>query len=209
MGNVYLISLIVGGFFVVLSIFGGGESDTDVDVDADVDLDFDADVDADMDFDADADADADADWDSGESDISAGVGLIDLLSIRALFLFAAFFGLTGILLSWTGTPEPMAALLSIATGLLCGLGGNYLIKKFAYAQVSSNVTTASLTGRTAQVTLPFAAREKGKIAVISKGQRLQLLARPLDDETKEAFQKGEDVVIIRMNGSIAEVVKPT
>ena len=41
MDTVYWVSLIVGGFFVLLSIFGGADSEADVDVDADVDMDFD------------------------------------------------------------------------------------------------------------------------------------------------------------------------
>jgi membrane protein implicated in regulation of membrane protease activity len=197
MSNVYLISLIVGGFFVLLSIFGAGDHDSDVDVDVDADVDLDIDADGDLHIDA------------GGHDLDPGVGIVDLLSIRALFLFAAFFGLTGVLLNLTGTAEPMTSILSVATGVIAGLGGNYIIKKFAYEQVSSNTTTAELKGRTAQVILPFTGAEKGKIAVLSKGRRLQLTARPLDDETAEAFRKGDDVVIVRMNGPVAEVVKPT
>ena len=77
MDTVYLISLIVGGFFVLLSIFGGGETDGDAEVEADFDADHDADL----------------------SHGDVGTGLVDLLSIRALFLFAAFFGLTGFVLT--------------------------------------------------------------------------------------------------------------
>ena len=199
MNSVYLISLIVGGFFVLLSIFGAGDHDSDADLDVDVDADMDLDLDADHDIHV----------GGMDGDIGGGVGLIDLLSVRALFLFAAFFGLTGVLLNLTGTAEPLAAILSVATGLLCGLGGNYIIKRFAYAHVSSNVTSRELKGRTAQVTLPFGANDRGKIAVMSRGQRVQLLARPLDDETKEAFNQGDEVVIVRLDGAVAEVVKPT
>ena len=49
MDALYLICLLVGGFFVLLSIFGGANSE------ADVDADFDADLDADFDADADGD----------------------------------------------------------------------------------------------------------------------------------------------------------
>ena len=48
MDSVYLISLIVGGFFVLLSIFGGTDHESDSDVDTDFDHDFDADLDADV-----------------------------------------------------------------------------------------------------------------------------------------------------------------
>ena len=110
MDSVYLISLIVGGFFVMLSIFGGSDHEADSDVDTDFDTDFVADIDV--------DADVDHDFHIGGSglDASTDVGFVDLFSLRALFLFAAFFGLTGSLFTWFGVAEPMTALLSTLTG---------------------------------------------------------------------------------------------
>jgi len=211
MDSVYLISLIVGGFFVLLSIFGGVGHDADSDADTDFDHDFDHDFDAEADIDADADFDADADHDihlGGDADLSTDVSFVDLLSIRALFLFAAFFGLTGTLFTWFGGSEPMTAALATLTGMVVGLGGNYVIKKFAYEQVTSNVTTDYLKGKTGHVLLPFGKNDRGKILVEAKGQRLQLLARPMDEDTEEAFEKGEEVVVVRLNGRVAEVIKP-
>lgn len=195
MDAVYWVCLLVGGFFVLLSVFGGGDTEADADVDAD----FDADVEAD--FDAEMDADLDAD---------GGTDFVDLLSIRALFLFAAFFGLTGVLLGLTGTAEVMRLTLAVLTGLVVGLGGNWLIKRVGYAHVSSDVTPAELKGRTATVLLPFEGVQPGKILLDVKGHRLQLRARAFGgDEAAEPFQPGEEVVVVRMDGSIAEVVKPT
>lgn len=206
MDTVYLISLIVGGFFVLLSIFGGNETDADTDVDTDFDFDADVDVDADFDLDVDADMDVDADFDAGT--IGSGPGLVDLFSIRALFLFAAFFGLTGTLLTLVDTGEPWTIILSILTGLVIGLGGNYVIKRVGYRTVSSDLTVKDIRGTTGQVLIPFEGSEKGKITLISKGQRLQLVARSFDDESRSTFERGDDVVVVRMEGSIAEVVKP-
>lgn len=200
MDVVYWVSLIVGGFFVILSLLGGGDTDAEAEVDFEADFDADFDLDADADFDADAEVGADAG--------SASLDFVDLLSIRALFLFAAFFGLTGVLLSWTGTGEPLAALLAGLTGLAVGLGGNYLIKRVGYAHVSSGITSNDLKGKTATVVLPFVQTEKGKISLVSKGQRLQLVARALDDEA-QPFERGDEVVVVRLDGRVAEVVKPT
>ena len=199
MDTVYLISLIVGGFFVLLSIFGGSETDAEADVDADVDADTDIHV----------EYDTETDVGGGHAGIGTGPGLVDLFSIRALFLFAAFFGLTGSVLTWLGSAEPLVAVLSVLTGLLIGLGGNYVIKRFAYEQVSSDVSINDLRGKTAQVMIPFEGDEKGKITLVARGNRLQLVARALDDESHEAFRRGEEVVVVRMNGRVAEVVKPT
>lgn len=219
MDSVYIISLIVGGFFVLLSIFGGGDNESDADVDSDVDVD--SDFDHDMDFDHDVDVDHDMDFDHDvEVDHDMGVGhdlsldggggpdLVDLLSIRALFLFAAFFGLTGISLSLLGSEEPLTAVFAVLTGLIVGLGGNWFIKRFAYDQVSSAISSHDLTGRTARVILPFTGPERGRILLEARGQRVQLTAKSLDAEGDDPFSPGDEVVVVRMDGRVAEVVKP-
>jgi len=30
----------------------------------------------------------------------------------------------------------------------------------------------------------------------------------MDEDTEEAFEKGEEVVVVRLNGRVAEVIKP-
>lgn len=189
MDSVYLISLIVGGFFVLLSIFGGAEHDSDTDIDAEFDHDFDHDL-------------------SGDMDVGTDVGFVDLLSIRALFLFSAFFGLTGSVMTWTGGGEPYTAIMAALTGLAVGLGGNYMIKKIAHENVTSNVTKANMRGKTGRVILPFGSDDKGKILIEVKGQRLQLTARSLSDESEDVFAEGDEVVVVRIDGRVAEVVKP-
>jgi membrane protein implicated in regulation of membrane protease activity len=207
MDSVYLISLIVGGFFVLLSIFGGGDQEGDADADADADVDTDHDFDHDADVDHDFDHDVDVGHDLGvHADV--GPGFVDLLSIRALFLFAAFFGLTGTALGLLGSQEPWTVVFSVLTGLVVGLGGNWLIKRFAYEQVSSAVSALDLTGRTARVILPFVGPERGRILVEARGQRMQITARSLDAEGDDPFSPGDEVVVVRMDGRVAEVVKP-
>lgn len=195
MESIYLISLIVGGFFVLLSIFGG-------DADADTDADFDLDADADFDLDA-----GDGDFEAG-ADIGAGPGFVDLFTIRALFLFAAFFGLTGTLLSLTDLNPVMTAVLSTSLGLLIGLGGNYIIKRVGYEQVSSDITSADMKGITGKVLIPFSAGERGKISLVVKGNQLRLIARSLDENSTEAFAPGDEVVVVRTDNGVVEVVKP-
>ena len=201
MGTVYIISLIVGGFFVLLSLLGG-DSDTDFGVDTDFDFDADFDVDASLD----GGFEVDGDIDSGA--IGAGSGLVDLLSIRTLFLFAAFFGLTGVLLGVAGTIEPLRIVLSSITGLIAGVGGSFLIKRVGYATVSSNISQKDLAGRTGTVLLPFDASQKGKIEIIARGQTIQLLARSVTGSQNISYNKGDEIVIVNLDGQIAEVVKP-
>jgi hypothetical protein len=187
MDSAYLISLIVGAFFILLSIFGVGEHD---------------------DVDAGGDVDHDSEWDSQLDFGSGNIGFVDLLSIRALFLFAAFFGLTGVSLSALGGSEPITGVLATGTGLLIGLGGNFVIKKFAYEAVSSQVTPADLEGRTAKVLLPFSGDENGKILLNAGGKRIQMTARLFEGESTDSVGEHEEVVVVRINGRIAEVLKP-
>lgn len=201
MDSVYLISLIVGGFFVLLSLFGGGDQEASADASGDLDADHDLSADHDMSVGHDVSV-----GHVGGADLS--IGLVDLLSIRALFLFAAFFGLTGTVFSALDTGEPLTAVFAVLTGLVVGLGGNYAIKRFAYDQVSSTVSLADLAGRTARVLLPFEGAERGKILLEAKGQRIQLMARSVSDENPEPFKPGDEVVVVRMDGRVAEVIKP-
>ena len=190
MTTLYLICLLVGGFFVLLSLFGGGDSDVDADLDVEVD------------------ADADFAGDAGADVAAASTDLVDLFSIRALFLFAAFFGLTGLALSLAGTGEPFTLILAALVGILVGLGGNYLIKRVGYEQISSGVSMSELKGMTGKVLVPFKGESRGKIRLTARGQSLHLVARAFENQTIDAFNPGDDVVVIRVDGSVVEVVKP-
>ena len=205
MESIYLISLIVGGFFGALSMLGG-DTHSDADFDAGFDADVDLDVDLDLDLDAGTELDADL---SGIGGHAGGIGVVDLLSVRTLFLFAAFFGLTGVLLGMAGTAEPLTGILSATTGLIVGMGGNYVIKKFAYQSVSSAVTEEHMKGKTGRVILPFGHDDTGKILIEARGKRVQLIAKSLDDNPGESFAQDEEVVVVRVDGRVAEVVKPT
>lgn len=208
MDAIYLVSLLVGGFFVLLSLFGGGDHETDVDTDAGGGVDLDSDADFDVQTEVDIEGDTGETFHVEHTGVSgAGHGLVDLFSIRALFLFAAFFGLTGTLLSLVDTGEPYTAIVAVLTGLVIGLGGNYLIKRVGYEHVSSAVTAEDLRGRTGTVLIPFGGLEKGKIRLDARGQRLQLRARPFGDEFGESFSPGDEVVVVRVDKGIAEVVK--
>ncbi|MXZ17901.1 MAG: hypothetical protein F4069_03825 [Rhodothermaceae bacterium] len=188
MDALYWISLIVGGVFVLLSLIGGGDSDLDADLDADLDVDLDADLNADMDSDV-------------------GVAWVDLFSVRTIFLFAAFFGMCGVLLPFANVNEIVRLFASLGVGLTVGIGGNYMIKRIGYAHISSEVTASDLTGRTAKVIIPFGRSDVGKIVLVTKGQRMQFKARGFE-EAEEVFVQGEEVVVVRMEGAVAEVLKP-
>ena len=179
MDVLYWASLVVGGVAVLASIFGGADGDADADVDVDAELD---------------------------ADLGAGGGWVDLLSLRTVMLFAAFFGLCGVLLPLAGVDGLTRALVSMVTGLGIGVTGNWVIKRVGYAHVSSAVTPDDLHGRTARVIIPFDHTDRGKIVLVSKGQRIQMVARSYESEQEE-FSAGDEVVVVQVSGVVAEVVK--
>ncbi|MFB3132840.1 MAG: NfeD-like protein, partial [Rhodothermales bacterium] len=61
---------------------------------------------------------------------------------------------------------------------------------------------------TGTVIIPFDSNDQGKISLISKGQRLQLVARAFEG-ADETFEPGDEVVVVRVDGRVAEVVKPS
>lgn len=214
MVSLFWVAFLVGGTFVALSLFGGHGHGMDaghdlghapaLDLDAghDVSGDWSHDLAADGSLDTGADASADA----GDG-FAGGIGWADLLSLRFAFLFSAFFGLTGLALTY-GADEPAAfvALVAVLVGLVVGLGGQVTLRKMAEAGVSSDVTTADLVGRTGRVVVPMAGEARGQIRVVSKGSVVMLPARAVAGA--EAYGVGEEVVIVQMTGRTAEVVRP-
>ncbi len=192
METIYLICLLVGGFFVLLSMFGAGGTDADVEFDVDVDT----------------DAGADPSVSGGSQGPWTARGFVDIFSVRALFLFTAFFGLTGTILSLLDSGEPLTVVLAVLVGIVTGLGGNYVIKRVGYEHVSSDVDSNELKGLTGKVTVPFGGERKGKISLVARGHRLQLVARAFENQTIDTFGPGDDVVVVRIDGAIVEVVKP-
>ena len=115
---------------------------------------------------------------------------------------------TALVLGLVDTPEITTAITAVSLGLVIGMGGNYLIKKVAYQHISSNITTEDMKGMTGKVLIPFTGSERGKISLVVKGNEVRLLARSLDDTTSETFSPGDEVVVVRTENGIIEVVKP-
>ena len=185
MDTVYWVSLVIGGIFVLLSMLGGGDSDVEAELDLDADADFELEADA---------------------DISSGEGFVDIFSLRTVFLFAFFFGLSGVAFSLTRVAELTVLLLSLGLGSFVSMVGSYLIKRIGYAHVSSDVTGADFTGIAAKVVIPFGSSDQGKISLVAKGQRMQLTACAFEEE-EDTFDVGDDVLVVHMEGRVAQVVK--
>ncbi len=131
----------------------------------------------------------------------------DLISLRAVLLLAAAFGLTGVLLHYLGTAEPLAAILAAATGLVVSAGGTYAIKTVGQAHVSADTgVDALLIGRTARVVVPFGADDRGAVVVTTGTGRHRVRAASLGGP--DTFDPGDEVVVVQVEEGIARVVRP-
>ncbi len=211
MQSVYWFCFVIGGVFVALSIFGGGELlDADGDFDADVDVDFDADGDLDADFDADVDLDADADLDTGtDVQMDTDVDLLRdrrrrrripgwlsmLMSFKFWTFGGCFFGLTGLVIGATepGLSVAVVFAIALAIGLICGGTLVSALRSLKGRQVSSMVRNEDFAGLLGTVELPFDASSKGKVVLEVGGSTLHLVAQT--DEEK-AFVVGEPVLVV-------------
>lgn len=207
MVSLFWVAFLVGGTFVALSLFGGHGHGMDAghDLGHAPALDLDHDTGGDWSHDLAHDASGAASIDSGGP--VAGFGLADLLSLRFAFLFSAFFGLTGLALTYGADESPVfTAVVAALVGLVVGLGGQLTLRRMGEARVSSDVTSADLVGRTGRVVVPMAGEARGTVRVVSKGSVMMLPARVVAGA--EAYGPGEEVVIVRMDGRTAEVVRP-
>lgn len=194
MDTLYWVMLLVGGTLVALSLFGGhGDAGG-------------ADLGHDLGSDTGGHAATLVDAGPDASGGPGGVLLGDVLSLRFFFLFAAFFGLTGVAMrEMAGVVEPLAGVMALCVGVFVGLIGNVLIRRVGQAEVSSAVGASDLSGKTARVVLPFGGDERGTVTLVSKGQRYVLTAQAFGGV--ERYRQGEEVVVVRLDGRVAEVLR--
>jgi membrane protein implicated in regulation of membrane protease activity len=172
---VYLVAAILGWPLVLFFLFAGGD-----------------DGGGDGDFDLDADADAD------------GIGSLagDLLSIRGIAFFLAFFGATGLVLGWLDANGLIRLLAAIGLGVFAWWLNRTLVRYLKTSSVATEMSDRLLVGLPARVTVPIDEGRKGKIVVDVQGQILTLVARPFRSGT---FANDSDVVIVEIDRGIALV----
>tara|TARA_R110002096_G_scaffold44526_13_gene120514 strand:- start:101018 stop:101611 length:594 start_codon:yes stop_codon:yes gene_type:complete len=186
MTTLYLITLIVGGCLLLLSIFAGGDHELGSDVDADLS--------ADMDLDGDVDG-----FDVGGYDAWLPIG-----SLRFWTFFAAFFGLVGTVLTATGGMSKMMTLApSIGVGYLSGIAATKILKALTKQKVGKVVGGNDLVGITGTLMLPASPGMPGKI-------RLQLGGRTLDElaHSDIPMRQGAKVLIIAKHEDGGVLVSP-
>ncbi len=179
----YVFCLAVGGGLLALSFF----SDF---LEGDVDLDADVDVDADVDG------------------ISAGTGIAQVFSVRALINAIFGFGAAGALLHlvWGGAQPMLTAAIAGATGL----GSGALISTvFAYLKRTESGALKgeeSFVGLTGEVSLEVGPGSHGTVTVRRGDRRVRLRARAADGSAGTlALGRGQAVVVVDMSDGIAAV----
>ena len=184
---VYLACLVAGAFVIVLSLFGGGDTDLDIEASGDIDV------------------------EAGELDAEPGgegtVALARFLSARNALFFAGFFGMGGALLTMLGA-EPTATLVaSIALGLTAALAIHHAMGYLRRSQSGAVPGPAALAGARARVVVGPTRATPGKV-VVSVGDRThQLVARIHDGCDVDHFETGDLVVIVRVQDGTALVAE--
>lgn len=174
----YLFALILGGGFLLLSMFGGGEADVDMEVEG-----------------LDAAGDAGADTDHAASRI---------FSLRSLVYALFGFGATGSILAALGmgtvTTLPFSLLGGVGAALVVSLAFRFLDRTDSGAQPDEG----SLRGLPGVVTLPLGIGSPGAVAVERGGRRITLRARPHPSSPGEPGGWTR-VVVVEMEGGVALV----
>jgi hypothetical protein len=217
--TLYLSCLVVGGVFVGLSALGAVGKDVEVDHDAGFGVDADMDVDADVDADADADADADVDH---ELEVGHALAVVDgshglgpqetrrkiwlpMLSFRFWTYGAAFFGLTGTLLSLlTPASALFVALASGATGLGVGTSSAWMVR-WLRRPVGASIRLADYTGQVGELMLPL--REGGVTRIRLRVQERERTMLAVGMEPL-ALPTGTRVVVLGIDDSGRAQVEP-
>jgi membrane protein implicated in regulation of membrane protease activity len=194
--TLYLACLVFGGILLAVSVFAG--------------LDHDGGLDHGFDHGVDAHVGAHAGI-SGHGDHSfLHDGLHDVgqfLSFRSLVFFAAFFGLTGTLLSLAGT-HPLATLpASAVMGLLAAAAMHKTLGYLRATESGAPISLANLEGSKATIVVAPTRQMRGKVRVAGGEQFVQLLALVAEEAKLDEFRPGETVTIVRIDGDVAHVAE--
>jgi membrane protein implicated in regulation of membrane protease activity len=187
MVSLYLFSALIGWLFVLFFLFFGGDVDADFDVDVDLD--------ADLDLDPGVDVDAGGPFDA----------LTSFLTFRSLVFFLAFFGLTGLVLTWLDANSVLTVLLAVGMGLFAMWLNRTLIEYLKANTSDSQVLDREIEGSRASVVLPIGPDRKGRVAVDVGGQRRYLVAGPYHPKAGVGFSKGDEVVVVEIKDGAALV----
>lgn len=183
----YVVTAIIGGVLILVSALGVHSADGGHDGQFDIGHGGGHDLHAGHDGDAHADV-----W-------------IPFFSLRFWTYLATGFGVTGLLLTWFSSISVGAgAALAGATGLVAGLGVSYAMHYLRSVDTSSTATERDIVGADAKVLVALKPGEVGKVRCNVKGELIDLIAFPDDDQPIEV---GADVMIVGIDKDRVRVVR--
>ena len=176
----YIFSLLVGGGFLALSVFGDFLDGMDIDVDVD-----------------------------GELDVGGGAEVAKLLSLRTIVYTLFGFGATGAILHavWGGASAGLTAIVASATGLASGAFISAVFRYLKRSEGGAELGERSFVGLTGEVSLEIAADSAGTVKVV-RGERRHSVRARLDSTCPDdlPLRAGQSVVVVGMADGIATVV---
>lgn len=141
-------------------------------------------------FDMDADGEPDFTW----SDIP-------FFSLRFWVFGGGMFGLTGLILTWSGRSFWTTFIGALVTGLTTGWLLTLLIRRLRRHTPNSLITPDDLIGCTGTVELPIDPDQPGKVRLSLKGQQVEYPAR-----SRTPVPWGQTVVVVDVHDQWVEVI---
>jgi hypothetical protein len=207
----------MGGGLLLFSVLSGAHHDaSDVDMSGGLDTDvsgMDVDV-AGVDVDvsgvdvagADVDVHVHVDHDVDVGHAGAGELVLGLFKPRNIIFFLAGFGLTGTLLTLSGNPEGSTFAFALAMGGGAGLLTHAVFLWIRRSEVGLDaVSERDIEGRPATVVLALAPGQPGRISCLI-GDREQYCTARLAPEVTRTLNPGSEVVVLRIENGVAEVI---
>lgn len=193
---VYIFCAVLGIPLVLLFAFGGSDADGGLELDGGIDADLGADVGADLDL-----ADVDASGSVGDA-----TALFRRIPVSSYAMFLAFFGGVGVVTTWLGGAAVSTLILAAVLGVLAGFINTAMFSYLRNTDSDSQLTDRQIEGRVATVSVPIDAGKRGRVWFDTGDERVQLTAGSVDELPSQAFDRGEQVVIVEMNNGIAKVM---
>lgn len=142
-----------------------------------------------------------------ETDVDAAQSVplsVPLFSLRFWSFGGCFFGLTGLLLSWTrpAWPWPLVFGLALAIGIGVGSTAVWSLGLLRRRQAKSLVSADDLLGVLGIVELSFDSQTRGRVRLPVKGSWIEWTA--LTDEAHPLTQ-GEEVLVVGVEGAVVRV----
>lgn len=161
----------------------------------------------DHDHDHDFSHDMDHGHDHGGDGHAGTESTISIFSTKIFFTFIMCFGATGAICMHSGVGTTGSLLISLGSGIVCGLIMLAMLRLLYSQQASSDINFSSARGKNGTVITGISENEFGAISVYSEGRQFEVAAKGVDGKE---FSRGTIVKIVGMHGNqaIVDVIDP-